>query len=108
MPLSLKQALIATFASALTILFTRAFSFILFAKKDPPKIVRFVEKYIPPMVMAILLVDCLKGVKVTASPFGIPQLVGLVFTIVTYIWKRNSMVSIFGGTAIYMILMNFM
>lgn len=56
------------------------------------------------MIMAILLIYCLKDVNFTARPFGLPQLIALLVTVVSYLWKGNSMVSIFGGTIIFMLL----
>lgn len=107
MSLSLQSALLATFVATLVIFATRLFPFALFSKKEPPKILRFIERYIPPMIMAILLVYCLKDVEFTSSPFGIPHLVALAVTVVTYLWKNNSMISIFGGTILFMILRSF-
>ena len=106
MELTLSQALIATLVSALIIFFTRAFPFLLFSNREPPKILRFIEKYIPPMIMAILLVYCFKDVNCSDKPFGLPHIIGLTVTVITYLWKNNSMVSIFGGTIIFMILKN--
>ncbi|MBQ7365904.1 MAG: AzlD domain-containing protein [Spirochaetaceae bacterium] len=106
MSLPLHAALLATLVAALVIFATRLFPFALFSKREPPPVLRFVEKYIPPMIMAILLVYCLKDVDFLHRPFGLPQLVALAFTVTTYLWKGNSMVSIFGGTIIFMILRN--
>lgn len=106
MELSLIQALLATGVSALVIFGTRAFPFLLFSNREPPNVLRFIEKYIPPMIMAILLIYCFKDVNFSAKPFGLPQIIGLTVTVVTYLWKNNSMVSIFGGTIIFMILKN--
>jgi len=55
-PLTLKAALVATFISALVVFLTRAFPFIVFSYRDPPRIISFIEKYIPPMIMAVLVV----------------------------------------------------
>lgn len=104
MNLTLIQAIIATFVSAAVIFALRAFPFVLFSKREPPKVLRFIEKYIPPMVMAVLLVYCFKGVNFMSKPFGIPEIVALSFTVVIHLWKKNSMISIFGGTIIFMIL----
>ena len=106
MSLPLHAALLATLVAALVIFATRLFPFALFSKREPPPLLRFVEKYIPPMIRAILLVYCLKDVDFLHRPFGLPQLVALAFTVTTYLWKGNAMVSIFGGTIIYMILLN--
>lgn len=104
MALTLNQILIATIISAAVIFATRAFPFVLFSKKDPPQIIRFIEKYIPPMVMAVLLVYCFKDVNFTANPFGLSEILALYVTVMLHLWKSNSMISIFGGTIIYMVL----
>ena len=46
MALTLNQILIATIISAAVIFATRAFPFVLFSKKDPPQIIRFIENYV--------------------------------------------------------------
>lgn len=111
--LNLQQVLIAVFSIALVILLERAFPFILFSKKNPPLVIRFIEKYIPPMVMAALVFYCLKDinfVKIIGNTATIdlkgfvPYIVAVGSTIALHIWKRNALISIFGGTVIYMIL----
>lgn len=102
--LSLNQAILATFVGTIVIFGTRAFPFILFSKKQPPAIIRFIEKHIPPMIMAMLLVYCFKDVKFSQNPFGLPHLIALVATIVLHVLKNNTMLSIFGGTILFMIL----
>ena len=87
----------------------RAFPFILFSRKNPPKVINFIEKYIPPMVMAALLFYCLKDISfIKESGIDLkgflPYMIGIISTIILHIWKRNSLISIFGGTVIYMIL----
>lgn len=102
--LTLAAAFIATIISTLIITSTRAFPFVLFSRKDPPAIIRFIEKYIPSMIMAILLVYCLKDVQFSKAPFSIPELSALALTIILHLWKHNPLVSIFGGTIFYMFL----
>ena len=103
-PLTLSQALIATLVMALIIFATRAFPFVLFSKREPPRILQFIEKYIPPMVMAILIIYSIKSVQFAKAPHGIPELAAIAVTVLLHLWKNNSMVSIFGGTALYMVL----
>ncbi|MBQ0002134.1 MAG: AzlD domain-containing protein [Treponema sp.] len=104
MKLTLIQALIGTFISAAILYALRAFPFVLFSKREPPQIIRFIEKYIPPMVMAVLVIYCLKDINLLSRPFGLPELIALAFTVIIHLWKNNSMVSIFGGTILFMIL----
>jgi len=106
---NIQSALIAIFAITAVIILERAFPFILFSKKNPPKIILFIEKYIPPMVMAALLIYCIKDIsfvsnnKIDFKGF-LPYIIGVGSTIGLHLWKRNSLISIFGGTIIYMIL----
>ena len=102
--LTLPIALLGTLVSALVILATRAFPFVLFSRRDPPRLLKFIEKYIPPMVMAILTVYCLKDVKITACPWEAPAFLRLFTAVALHLWKHNPMLSIFGSTALYMVL----
>lgn len=106
MILPVSKVIIAIIASSLIIFFERAFPFLLFSKREPPKIIKFIEKYIPPMVMSALVVYCLKDISFTSGSIGfLPYILGVIVTIILHLWKRNTLISIFGGTAIYMILL---
>jgi branched-subunit amino acid transport protein AzlD len=83
-------------------LFTRAFPFLFFRGRKQPPIVRFIEAYIPPMIMLILVVYSVKDVQWTHAPFGLPELISLAIVAVLHLWKRNALISIFGGTLVYM------
>ena len=74
-PLTLKAALIATLISALVVFLTRAFPFIVFSYRDPPRVISFIEKYIPPMIMAVLVVYCFKDVEFASRPWGLPSII---------------------------------
>ena len=71
---------------------------------EPPKIVRQLGRLLPPAMMGFLVVYCLKGVDVAAAPHGLPELVAIAAVAALHLWKRNSLLSIGGGTAIYMLL----
>lgn len=100
----LSEALLAVVLMALVILGTRAFPFVLFSRRDPPKVLRFVERYIPSMVMAVLVIYCLKNIEWTVWPSGIREIAAISLVCVLHITKKNAMLSIFGGTAFYMLL----
>ena len=51
-----------------------------------------------------ILVYCLKNVSLIAAPHGIPELLAIAAVVGLHLWKKNTLLSIFGGTAIYMIL----
>lgn len=106
--LPLKAALVATFCSGLAVFLCRAFPFLVFTKRKPPRILSFIEQYLPPMVMAILLVYCFRSTDFTTPPFGLPGMAALALTTVLHLWKGNPMVSILSGTILYMILIRVM
>ena len=84
---------------------TRAFPFLLFSKSDElPGIVQYLGKYLPPCVMAVLVVYCMKSISFTALAGFMPMLIAVVAVVVLHLWKRNNIISIAGGTILYMLL----
>ncbi|MDD9208032.1 AzlD domain-containing protein [Georgenia sp. 10Sc9-8] len=55
-------------------------------------------------VMAILVVYTLSSVDVTAAPYGLPELAGVVVTALLHVWRSNALLSIVGGTGTYLAL----
>jgi len=84
--------------------FTRAVPFLFFAKRQPPSLLGFLQKYLPPVVMVILVFASYKDIDYGAAPFGIPALVAGALTALLHFWKRNVLLSIVGGMALYMAL----
>ena len=64
-------------------------------------------RLLPYAIMGMLVVYCLKDVDVTAAPFGLPEFLGCAAVMVLHIWKRNTLLSIGGGTLCYMLLIQF-
>lgn len=64
----------------------------------------FLGRILPPAIMAVLLVYCLKDVPSDFIGIGIPKLAGVLVTGISYIWKNNSFFSIILGTLCYMLL----
>ena len=101
MPVSVGRSLAIIFTVAGTIFFTRLIPFLFFPKgKEIPPIIR----YLPPAVIGMLVIYCLKNVSVLAVPFGLPEFIAVAVVIVLHVWKRNNLLSIGVGTALYMFL----
>lgn len=81
----------------------RFLPFLIFRKNVPSYIV-YLGKVLPPALIGMLVIYCLKDVNVTAAPFGLPELIAAVGVVVLQRWKRNSLISILFGTVIYMVL----
>ena len=106
MPLSpLSTLAIIAVCSAVTI-FTRAFPFLFLSKgKTATKYSVYLAQALPPAVMAMLIVYCLRATPVLTSPHGIPELAAVASVVLLHLWKRNNLLSILGGTVIYMVLL---
>ena len=84
---------------------TRWLPFLLFPEdRQPPAVVRQLGQLLPPAVMGLLVVYCLKSVTPTAFPYGAPEAIAIAVTALLHGWKRNVLLSIAGGTAVYMLL----
>ena len=99
------QALLSIAVMALVTFLTRAAHFLLFDRGDhPPRLVLYLGRVLPPAVIAMLIVYCLRGVGF-ASPAGwVPALCACLAAVVLHLWKRNDLLSIFGATILYMVL----
>lgn len=102
--MQITQVLFTIFLTSLIIFAERLFPFVIFSKKTPGKLIHFFEKYIPFFVMAGLLIYCLRSVNFSKLSSWVPPISGVFFTFFTYLWKKNSMISIFGATILYMVL----
>jgi branched-subunit amino acid transport protein AzlD len=108
----LQETLILIFAMAVAIFFCRAFPFLFFgrvgegeksASRRSAAFINFVEKVVPPVAMTVLSFNALGGAFRNTME-GLLGLGAAVFTAIMHLWKRNALISIFGGTALYMIL----
>ena len=98
----MKAAILITVMSAVTILL-RFLPFLIFRNNTPPYIT-YLGKVLPPAIIGMLVIYCLKDVSFSANSHGLPELIASVFVIGLQVWKRNTLVSILTGTIIYMLL----
>ena len=81
----------------------RALPFVLFRKKTP-KLVLYMGKVLPFAIMGMLVVYTLKHVSPMEGNHGIPELIGVFLVVFLHKWKHNTLLSILGGTLVYMLL----
>lgn len=93
-------------AVAVTSYFLRAFPFLVLNKKNKAveKYTMYLGKVLPPAVIGILIIFCLKDTSIVNSPYGIPEMLAVAVVVLLHVWKRNSLISILGGTVFYMYL----
>ena len=83
---------------------TRAVPFVLFGHRRAPDMVLYLGKVMPPAVMAMLVIYCLKDINFTQYSFGAPELIACAIVVGLHLWKRQMLLSIAGGTICYMLL----
>ena len=94
---------------------TRFLPFLIFSSKEqqPPEIVRYLlfgvprrylGRVLPAAIFGMLIVYCLKGVRLSAGSHGIPEAIAIAVTIALHQWKHQTLVSIAGGTLCYVLL----
>ena len=76
-------------------------------KRKTPPLIAYLGQILPYATMGMLVVYCLKGVDLTAAPFGIPEFLGCAVVALLHIWKRSTLLSIGAGTVCYMLLVQF-
>ena len=84
---------------------TRVIPFILWGNKNElPPLIRYLGNVLPYAMMGLLVVYCLRNTAVLSFPYGIPELIAVSAVVGLHCWKRNNLISILGGTALYMLL----
>ena len=90
---------------ALATFLTRALPFLLFGRGgEPPRVVLYLGRFLPPAVIAMLIVYCYREMSFTQLSGWLPGLIAGLAVVVLHVWKKNDMRSIVGGTILYMIL----
>ena len=86
----------------------RALPFLIWGgKRKTPAYILYLGKVLPAAIIGMLVVYCLKDTVITAAPYGLPELLGAAGVVGLQVWKRNSLISILGGTVFYMLLVQF-
>lgn len=99
------ETLIMIGAIALGTMLTRFTPFLLFPeKKEPPKVIMYLGSVLPCAMMGLLVVYCLKNVSLLSKPYGVPEALAILMIVVLHNWKHNTLLSICGGTILYMVL----
>ena len=93
--------LVAVMAGATILL--RFLPFIAFRKRTP-RYVAYLGRVLPPAIIGMLVIYCLKDIQLYTAPFGVPELLSAAAVVLLQAWKRNSLLSILAGTGVYMLL----
>ncbi|MDR1030557.1 MAG: AzlD domain-containing protein [Treponema sp.] len=116
MMVSLRSALILTVIMGGVIFFCRVFPFLFFRNRQDREdghlksreplgsMLDFVEKLVPPVAMTVLAFNAISAPWILDLAQGFPALLAAGFTALVHLWKRNALLSICGGTTVYMLI----
>ena len=108
MTMTVTQQLITISMVIFGTMLTRFLPFLLFpAGKPTPKYIQYLGKVLPAAVFGLLVIYSLKNVSLFAGSHGIPEFISIAVVIGLHLWKRQMLLSIAGGTACYMLLVQF-
>ena len=100
-----RQAMIIILVMGLMTLATRILPVLIFGRGEKvPEYIMYLGRVVPYTAMGLLIVYCLKDVQILEAPHALPEIISLAAVCLTYLWKRNSILSVVVGTVLYMIL----
>ncbi len=103
--MTLTQQVITIALVVLGTMLTRFLPFLIFTPGRPtPRYIQYIGKVLPPAVFGLLVVYCLKNVSLLAGSHGLPEAIAIAVVAALHLWKRQMLLSIAGGTVVYMLL----
>lgn len=107
MPISATQSILIIAVCTICTFLERALPFLLFRGREVPEVIRYLGRVLPMAIMATLVIYCLKGISFASVSGFAPLLLASAATALLHLWKGNTMLSIFGGTLCYMLLVQY-
>lgn len=105
--LSTSQMLITVLVAGAVTFATRLIPFAAFGKREVPKIVKYLGDIMPPAIIGILIIYCIKDGYTFDMNTLAPQLIAIALTVIVHLWKRNTLISISVGTVSYMLIIHY-
>ena len=93
---------IVMISGAVTVML-RVLPFVAFGRSRPDSVL-YLGRVLPPAVMAMLAVYCLRGTDIFSGSHGIPEVSACILVVLLHVWKRNTLLSITAGTIAYMLM----
>lgn len=105
MTMDVTQQIIIIAMVVLGTMLTRFLPFIVFPSGKPtPLYIQYLGKVLPTAVIGLLVIYCFKDVNLQSGSHGIPELIAVAVVALLHFWKKNMLLSIAGGTIVYMFL----
>jgi len=103
--MTLTQQIVTIAVVVLGTMLTRFLPFLIFSPGRPtPRYVQYIGRVLPPAVFGLLVIYCLKNVSLLTGSHGLPEAIAIAVVAALHLWKRQMLLSIAGGTVVYMLL----
>lgn len=100
-----RHAMIVIAVMGLAVLATRIVPVLIFGRGEKvPEFILYLGRVVPYTAMGLLIVYCLRDMPLLEAPYGLPEIISLAVVTGTYLWKRNTILSVVIGTVLYMFL----
>lgn len=100
-----RHAIIVIAVMGLAVLATRIVPVLIFGRGEKvPEFILYLGRVVPYTAMGLLIVYCLRDMPLLEAPYGLPEIISLAVVTGTYLWKRNTILSVVIGTVLYMFL----
>ncbi|NLL72608.1 MAG: branched-chain amino acid transporter AzlD [Clostridiales bacterium] len=87
---------------------TRVVPFILFPEnKKIPKYIQYLSDILPYTTIGMLVIYCLKDISFIDCPYALPEIISIAAITAMHLWKKNTLLSIGIGSALYILLVQF-
>ena len=83
---------------------TRILPFILLYKVSEHPMLLHLGRYLPPVMMVLLLFYCFRDIRFSSMNDGAAEVIALVVVVALHLWRKNALLSIIAGTGVYMFL----
>ena len=97
------DSLIFVFVIAIANLITRYLQYFIMPKEIPP-FINYISNILPNVIIAMLVVYCLKDVNMLEPFYGLKEFLSILVVVILHISIKIPIVSILGGVICYMIL----
>ncbi|PWG66554.1 branched-chain amino acid transporter permease [Bifidobacterium callitrichidarum] len=105
MTMTVWQGVLTVVAVVIGTMLTRFLPFIVFPEsKQPPRLVEYLGSVLPYAMTGLLVVYSLRNTPILTGSHGVPELIACATIVLLHYWKRNMLLSIAGGTIVYMLL----
>lgn len=106
--MTLSEQIITIGMVVLGTMLTRFIPFILFPSGRPtPRYVQYLGAMLPAAALGLLVVYSIKDISFLTGSHGLPELIAIAAIVLLHKWRGNMLISIAGGTLLYMFLVQF-